>query len=81
MAKSKFELNRAGVRELLKSGDMDACIKGFAEGVYNRVNHISGYTLEKRNYPERIGYAICATEHPAISDNLKNNSLLKAVGK
>lgn len=73
-----FKLNRAGVRELLKSKELQSECQRYANNVYAQVSGIEGYHMEPRNYPERNGYAIYASEYPAISDNLKNNTLLKA---
>lgn len=80
MAKVKFKLNRAGVRELLSSGEAQAVCKPYADQIMSTVSGIPGYYEEPRKYPERAGYAVLAKEFPAIADNLKNNTLLK-VGK
>lgn len=80
MNKFKFVLNRAGVRELLSSGEAQAVCGEYAQQVYNAVSGIEGYVMEPRKYPERAGYAVLAREYPAIADNLKNNTLAK-VGK
>ena len=80
MSKVKFKLNGAGVKELLKSeGVVGECLK-HAQATYAAASgSADGYVLEERNYPERSGYAVYAADYPAISDNLKNNTLLKSL--
>lgn len=74
----ELRLNSAGVRELLKSSEIAGCCKELAAEVLSRCNK-PGYEMAERRYPERTGYAVYAKEYPAIGDNLKNNTLLKAV--
>ena len=78
MSKVKFVLNRSGVRELLKGeGVKRVCADHASQTLAGCV--VPGYTMAERNYPERVGFAIYAEEYPAIADNLKNNTLLKAL--
>lgn len=80
MSKVKFVLNGAGVRELLKSGEIAAECQRHAEAIYSAASSkADGYVLEARNYPERSGYAVYAADYPAITDNLNNNTLLKSL--
>jgi hypothetical protein len=81
MAKVKIEWNFKGFDELRKSPEMVGILHDYAQDVYSRVSGTKGYVMEDRTYPERAGVAILAKEYPAIKDNYKNNSLLKAVGK
>ena len=74
----KFELDRAGVRELLKSSEISGACEEVAAAAYAQLG--DGYVMEPRNYPERSGYAIYPESREAEKDNLDNNSLLKAVG-
>lgn len=78
MSKAVFVLDPSGVRELLKSAEVKAECRRQAEPVYEAVSKVPGYHMEERSYPERNGYAIFASEYPAISDNLKHNTLVKA---
>lgn len=78
MAKVHFELNRAGVRELLKSPGLSEECRKHAEATLQACGSVEGYVMEERHYPNRNGYAVYAKEYPAIADNLKNNTLLKA---
>jgi len=75
-----FKLNRAGVREVLCSAAVQAECGKYAQQIYSPVAGIEGYHIEPRKYAERAGYAVYASEYPAIQDNLENNTLLKVGG-
>jgi hypothetical protein len=78
MSKLTVKLNSQGVRELLKSQAIaDACMEQ-ANVVAGRAGE--GYSVEQRDYPERTGYVVSAETDEARTDNLKNNTLLKALG-
>lgn len=74
----RFELNRSGVCQLLKSPEILAVCREHAEATFAGCE-ADGYELETRNYPERAGCAVVAKKYPAIADNLKHNTLLKAL--
>lgn len=79
MTNGKFILDKNGVRELLKSAELQAeCLK-YASGIQGRAG--GGYAVEARNYPERAGAVVKCETKESIRDNLKNNTLLKAVGR
>lgn len=78
MSKVKFELNKKGVRELLKSPEAAAICTQYAVQIQGRAGE--GYVVESRNYPERSGAAVYPGTYEAYRDNLKNNTLLKALG-
>ena len=78
MSNFRFELDRNGVRELMKDPGVVGVCQGLASAAFARLPE--GYQLEPRNYPERHGYAIYPESSAAERDNMKNNSLLKAVG-
>ena len=78
MSNITVKLNSQGVRELLKSQAIaDAC-REQADAVAGRAGE--GYSVEQRDYPERTGYVVSAETDEARTDNLKNNTLLKALG-
>lgn len=80
MSKVKFELNKAGVRELLKSGEMQQICMQHAYATQQAASSSSdGYVVEPRNYPERSGAAVRADTYEARKDNADNNTLLKAL--
>lgn len=71
----KFKLDRKGVSQLLKSEDMRKMI--FAEA---EARMPSGCEI-RTSRTDRVGAVIEAVEPKAIRDNLKNNTLLRAIGK
>ena len=77
MSKLKIKLNSKGVKELLKSEDItQTCIEQ-AEAVRQRAG--DGYAMERRTYPERTGCIVYTDSVKAMTENLKNNTLLKAL--
>lgn len=79
MARIKFKLDSGGVRELLKSQEIAGECQKHAEQTLSGCGGVEGYEIEQRSYPERTGFAVYAARHPAIRDNLSNNTLLKAL--
>lgn len=80
MSKVKVKLNRKAIKdEILKGSETKSLIKRYGDSAYQGISGIEGYQMEMRNYPERVGVALYADDYPAISDNLNNNTLLKAV--
>lgn len=75
--KVKVELNYAGFNELRKSDEVKAAC---AEVALNVLDNLStDYKMEPRNYPDRSGYAVMTANIKGYNDNLKNNTLLKAL--
>lgn len=80
MSKVQVKLNRTAIRDqILKGAETQKLINRYGQEAYGRVSNIEGYKMEERTYPERVGVALFAEDYPAISDNIKNNTLLKAV--
>lgn len=77
--KVKIKLNRAGVRELLRSKEMGAVIKEEATKVYQRAG--DGYGMRHKVGKNRQIYSIYTDTQEAAKDNMDHNTLLKAVGK
>lgn len=78
MAKSyRIELNREGVRELLRSAEMAAVCKCHADRIAARAG--SGYEVTTYTGKNRVNASVHAATEEAYRDNLKNNTLLKAV--
>ncbi|HEL2623491.1 TPA: hypothetical protein TZ822_001784 [Streptococcus suis] len=77
MASMKFKLNRAGVRELMKSPEMQAVLTEKANAIRNR----AGYGYESDIYvgKTRANAMVYADSFQAKRDNKKHNTLLKAV--
>lgn len=80
MSKVKFELNKAGVRELLKSAEVQQiCMQHANATLQAALGSSDGYIAETRNYPERSGAAVRADTYEARKDNSDNNTLLKSL--
>lgn len=80
MKNVKVILKRKGVRELLKSPEILAACHEAAEGVANRAG--DGY--EVSDYPNgknRANASVRPVTAKAYRDNMKNNTLLKALGR
>ena len=77
-AKFKFELNPGGVRELLNSSAMKKVLSNHASSVAKKAG--SGYSTSVISVSDRAkGFVHTATKK-AQKENLKNNTLLKALG-
>ena len=62
---------------MLKSGGAAAECMGYAQQIALACG--DGYVAEGRSYPERTGAAVYADTPKAKRDNLKNNTLLRAL--
>lgn len=69
----RFELNRAGVGELLKSSAMRDCLMERA----NEIATNAGVDYKAKNMGTRV---IVVGNEKATADNYKNNTLLKKGG-
>lgn len=79
MSKIRVKRISSGVRELLKSKEIAAVCEGKASKVLQAAGESKGYKLEKRSYTERTGFAVYPASIHARRDNLKHNTLEKAV--
>ena len=77
MGKMKFKLNRKGVAELMKSAEMQEVLKGYATGIRNRCG--DGYEQDIYVGKNRANAMVSASTYQAKADNLRNNTILKAV--
>ena len=77
MSKKKFELNRSGVAELLKGQEMQALLAEKASEIQSRCG--DGYEHDVYVGKTRANAMVQATTYQAKRDNLKNNTILKAV--
>lgn len=75
MSKVKIDLNRAGVRALMRSPEMQAVLKDRADTVKDRCG--DGY--ESYVAQTRAVAVVETTSAAAYNDNSANNTLLKAV--
>ena len=77
MSKMQFKLNRKGVAALMKSEEMQAILKDIADNALNSLGE--GYKSDLRVGKNRANAMVYADTYQAKKDNLKNNSILKAV--
>lgn len=77
MSKLEFELNRAGVAALMKSGGMQKILKRHATRIKNRSGE--GYEQDLYVGKNRANARVWPETTQAKSDNYKNNTLLKSV--
>lgn len=77
MANIKFELNREGVRELLRSQAMMDVCEGYAKKALGRLG--GGYEVTTLVGKNRVNAEVAATTFAARVENSKNNSILKAI--
>lgn len=77
MGSFKFKLNQKGVRELLKSDEMQSVLSTRARSIRERCGE--GYEQDIYIGKSRANAIVRAKTYKAKKDNLKNNTLLKAV--
>ena len=77
MANVRIELNREGVRELLRSDEMKAICEGYANNALTRLG--TGYEVSSMTGKNRVNAEIKAVSYKAKKDNMENNSILKAL--
>ena len=73
-----FRYSQKGFNELRRSPEMQAICAEYANGVLMRAG--AGFESETRMYTSRCGVAIIPATEEARSKNLKENTLLKALG-
>lgn len=73
----QIELNDEGVRELLKSPEIKSICKDLANGIASRAG--DGYQVSTYTGRTRVNASVIAATNAAKRDNMKNNTLLKAV--
>lgn len=74
----KFELNRAGVRELMRSSETAGVCKDYAESARSRLGE--GYEVSVMTGKNRVNAEVAAVSYNARKENLANNTILKALG-
>lgn len=77
MNKKGFELNRSGVAELLKSSEMQKVLTDKATEIRNRCG--DGYEQDIFVGQNRANAMVSAASYKAKRENMKNNTILKAV--
>lgn len=77
MSKKGFVLNHDGIGELLKSSEMQAVLTDKAAGIRKRCG--DGYAQDIYVGKTRANAMVRAKTVKAKRDNMKNNTILKAV--
>lgn len=77
MSKVKFQLNRAGVRELLRSQEATNVCRTYANAVRNRAGE--GYEVDTYTGKNRANASVRAATYKARKENYENNTLLKSI--
>lgn len=77
-SKVKVELNREGVRELLRSSEMESLLKELADNARSRLG--DGYETDTYTGKTRVNASIRAVTREARRENIETNSLLKSLG-
>lgn len=77
MANVKIELNREGVRELLRSSEMMAVCEEQANKACAKLGN--GYKVTTKTGKTRVNASIAAESYKARKENAENNTILKAL--
>lgn len=73
----RIELNSAGVRSLLRSGEMKSICEQHANNALGRLGE--GYAVSSMTGTNRVNASVYAESYKAKRDNMENNSILKAL--
>ncbi|MBP3817199.1 MAG: hypothetical protein J6H31_02755 [Butyrivibrio sp.] len=77
MANFKFELNREGVKQLLKSQEMANICDEYANKAVSKLGE--GHEVSTHVGRNRVNAEVKATSYKAKKANYKENTILKAV--
>ena len=77
MAKVRFELNREGVRELLRSKEMMDVCQEYANNALGKLG--DGYEVTTHTGTNRVNAQVAAVTYEAKKENLSDNTIIKAV--
>lgn len=75
--KVRFQLNRSGVAELMKSAEMVSIMEEYGSKALSTLG--DGYEMNTHIGRNRANVEIEAVTYKAKRDNLENNTILKAV--
>lgn len=78
MAKSKVELNISGLREVMKSGEMQAALQTAGNAVANAAGGDFGVRVHQHTYVAIAN--VYPNSKEAAKKNYEENTLLKACG-
>lgn len=78
MSKVRIELNGSGVRELLRSSEMKSVCESHANRALGGLG--DGYVVTSMTGKNRVNASVYAESYEAKKENLKSNTILKALG-
>ena len=78
MSKVKFDMDRAGVRELLWSQEATGVVLPYAQAIAGRAGE--GFEVTTYVGRNRVNASVHAATFEARKKNYENNTLLKAMG-
>ena len=78
MSEVRVEINDAELRNILKSGEMQSLCAEQASKIAGRAG--AGYATRSHQTATRVIFNVYADSKDAKRDNMKNNTLLKAMG-
>lgn len=77
MSKVRIELNSAGIREMLRSAEMQALLNEKAEAIADKAGN--GYEHDTHMMPGRVIASAYTGTAEAYRDNMDNNTLLRSL--
>lgn len=77
MAEIRFELNREGVRDLLRSKEMMDICQEYANNALGKLG--DGYEVTTHTGTNRVNAEVAAVTYAAKKENLSDNTIIKAV--
>lgn len=77
MAKFELELNREGIRALLRSDEMKSICEEHANNALGKLG--DGYSVSSTVGPNRVNASIFAETYKAKKENAEQNTILKAL--
>lgn len=80
MSRVRFKLDRAGVRELMRSPEAQGVVMEYATQIHSRCPAGLGYEISSMVGANRANASVFAATPEARRDNYENNTLLKARG-
>ena len=79
MSKTKVVLSYSGIGSILRSEEMAACVKAEADKRAAMLG--GGYASDVHHPGTRVIASVFTQTREAAQDNMKNNTLLRAVGR
>lgn len=78
MSNVRIELNSEGVKQLLKSPEMEGICRNLAEGIASSA--AGNYEVSTYSGRNRVNASVYTADRETLQENLDGNALLKALG-